>query len=102
MKSDWEYKFWDNYYDSCANIWRPDLNHPDPEIRERAEYMVKSMEDEKQYTYTAVKDPFCEGHSVIVKHKRGEPRKKVYFEEQWEKLSLLDKLRVIARKHLGY
>jgi len=101
MKEDWEYKVWDNYYDNCANIWRPDLNHPDPEKRKFAEHMVKSMQEAKLYEYTAVKDPFCKGHTVVVKHKRGEPRPKVYFEEMWEKLSFIEKLKRIARQYLG-
>lgn len=100
-KDDFYYFVMDAYYDRCALVFAKDLNHPDPEVRARAEYMVKAMEEEKLYTHTAVEDPFVKGHSVVVRHRRGEPRKKVYFEEQWEKLSLLEKLRVIARKHMG-
>jgi len=92
MKSDWEYKFWDNYYDSCANMWRKDLNDPDPEIRRTAEYMVKAMEEAKLYEHTAVKDPFIKGHTVIVKHKRGEPRKLIWEEVRFNSLPWYKKL----------
>ncbi len=100
-KDDLYYQIIDNYYDNCAKIFAKDLNHPDPERRASAEHMVKAMEEEKLYTYTSVEDPFCKGHHVVVKHKRDEPRKKVYFEEMWEELSLIEKLKVIVRKHLG-
>lgn len=99
-KDDLEFKIWDDYYDRCADIWRKDLNSDDPDKKEFAEYMVKCMEEAKQWDYTAVEDPFTKGHITIIKHKRGEPRRLTWEEEKFNKLSFPDQILVKIRKHL--
>jgi hypothetical protein len=101
-KDDLYFKVLDDYYDHCADIFRPDLNSPDPEKRKLAKHMVEAMEHAKTIEYTAVKDPFIKGHTVVVQHKRGEPRPLIWEEERYNALPWYEKFWGKVRKFLSF
>lgn len=71
----------DGLHRNMIERWRRELQ--DPNISQYSKdtltYLIERMEENFQYTYTAVKLPY---HTQVVKHKRTEPRPLVWEEER--------------------